>query len=204
MIVIDEAAEMTKEMWTYLDTVVKGKVMRKTYLNTKSGLRKGLLAVAEMLETKALVHTDTMPDLGDNPPKPNQLNFNLEVTALTNYNCGTVACIGGWCWLLNKETPDSKAENGTIVYDYSATERAEHFVHRASDQDNNLRDLFYPPFEMFAEEAAKNGSEDWKFWDDMEDYRKVTPEQAAKAIRNYLKDGNSDWRSVMQQKEMGV
>ena len=27
MIVIDEAAEMTKEMWAYLDTVVKGKVM---------------------------------------------------------------------------------------------------------------------------------------------------------------------------------
>jgi hypothetical protein len=27
MIVIDDAAEMTKEMWAYLDTVVKGKVM---------------------------------------------------------------------------------------------------------------------------------------------------------------------------------
>ena len=59
-------------------------------------------------------------------------------------------------------------------------------------------------FILKQKEAEKNGSEDWKFWDDMEDYRKVTPEQAAKAIRNYLKDGNSDWRSVMQQKEMGV
>ena len=27
MIVIDDVAEMTKEMWAYLDTVVKGKVM---------------------------------------------------------------------------------------------------------------------------------------------------------------------------------
>ena len=27
MVVIDDVAEMTKEMWAYLDTVVKGKVM---------------------------------------------------------------------------------------------------------------------------------------------------------------------------------
>ena len=30
----------------------------------------------------------------------NQKNFNLEVTANSDYDCGTVACIGGWCWLL--------------------------------------------------------------------------------------------------------
>ena len=33
MIVIDDSAEMTKEMWAYLDTVVKGKVMDETNPN---------------------------------------------------------------------------------------------------------------------------------------------------------------------------
>lgn len=173
--------------------------MRKgPYLNTKRGLRKGLLVVAEMLETKALIHTDAQTDTGDNPPKPNQRNFNLEVSAQTDYDCGTVACIGGWCWLLNKEMPDPRTDEGTIFYGDDAADRAEQFVHGARYQDKNLHELFYPPFGRYASEAEESGSDKWEFWNALDDtYVGVTAEQAAKAIRNYLKDGNPDWYSVM-------
>jgi hypothetical protein len=173
--------------------------MRKgPYLNTKGGLRKGLLVVAEMLETKALIHTDAQSDLGDNPPKPNQRNFNLEISAQTDYDCGTVACIGGWCWLLNKEMPVSTPVADQIFYSVDAADRANQFIHGAKYQDQNLHELFYPPFGSYAREAEESGSDKWQFWEDLDNsFSGVTTEQAAKAIRNYLKDGNPDWRSVM-------
>jgi hypothetical protein len=173
--------------------------MRKgPYLNTKGGLRKGLLVVAEMLETKALIHTDAQRDLGDNPPKPNQRNFNLEVSALTDYDCGTVACIGGWCWLLNKEMPDSTPVADQIFYSVDAADRAGQFVRGSEYQDRNLYELFYPPFGSYAREAEVSDYDKWQFWKDLDtSFSGVTTEQAAKAIRNYLKDGNPDWRSVM-------
>ena len=179
--------------------------MRKgPYLNTKRGLRKGLLVVAEMLETKALIHTDAQTDTGDNPPKPNQMNFNLQVTAQTDYDCGTVACIGGWCWLLNEEMPDPRTDEGTIFYGDDAADRAEQFVQDAEYQDKNLHELFYPPFQEYADAAdIDKNDENWLLWDDLVDnYNKVTAEQAAKAIRNYLKDGNPDWHSVMTEGEV--
>ena len=173
-------------------------------LNTKYGLRKGLLVVAEMLETKALIYTDPQTDFGDNPPKPKQMNFNLQVPAVSDYDCGTVACIGGWCWLLNKEIPKSKGEEGTILYSLNAAGRAEQFVQDARYQDQNLHKLFYPPFQEYADAADKDkNDENWLLWDSLVDaYDKVTAEQAAKAIRNYLKDGNPDWHSVMTEGEV--
>jgi hypothetical protein len=168
-------------------------------LNTKYGLRKGLLVVAEMLESQIIIHTDAQTKFGDNPPKLNQMNFNLQVPAVSNYDCGTVACIGGWCWLLNKEKPRNYATEGPIVYGDVATGRAGQFVYGAKYQDKNLHELFYPPFQEYADAADKDkNDENWLLWDSLVDaYDKVTAEQAAKAIRNYLKDGNPDWYSVM-------
>jgi hypothetical protein len=179
-------------------------------LDTKEGLRKGLLVVAEMLETKAIIHTDPRTKSGDNPPKPNQMNFNLQVPAVSDYDCGTVACIGGWCWLLNKEKPENYATGGPIVYHPDATERAYDFVNSTEEEafmpvkDIGLHHLFYPPFQEYADAADKDkNDENWLLWDDLVDnYNKVTAEQAAKAIRNYLKDGNPDWHSVMTEGEV--
>ena len=165
-------------------------------LDTKKGLRKALLAVAEMLEANELIHTNRgngVVDVGIEP-QPNQKNFNLEVSANSDYNCGTVACIGGWCWLLNKEEPVA-TEDGSIIYDDNAIERADYYVH---SQQGKLEELFYPPFELFFAEA-ESGSEDEDFWRGLSDsFAKVTPAQAAKAIRNFLKNGDADWFSVMK------
>ena len=173
-------------------------------LDTKEGLQKALLAVAEMLETNELVHTksnfawyntfiDVVPEI-DAPSKPHQRNFNLEVSANSDYNCGTVACIGGWCWLLNKEEPVA-TEDGSIIYDDNAIERADWYV---NSQRGKLEELFYPPFsEYFAD--AEIGSEDEDFWRAFsETYKTVTPAQTAKAIRNFVKNGDADWFSVMK------
>ena len=169
-------------------------------IDTKKGLKEALLAVAEMLETKAIIHTDPRTNFGDNPPKPNQMNFNLQVTAHTDYDCGTVACIGGWCWLLNKEMPDPRTDEGTIFYGDDAVDRAEQFVQDAEYQDKNLHELFYPPFQEYADAADKDkNGESWLLWDGLVDsYNKVTAEQAAKAIRNFVKKGDADWFSVMK------
>lgn len=155
-----------------------------------------LLAVAEMLEANELVHTSSSSGFSDIgiEPQPNQKNFNLEVIADSNYDCGTVACIGGWCWLLNKEEPVA-TENGLIFYDDNALERADWYV---SSQRGKLKELFYPPFsEYFAN--AESGSEDEDFWRGLSDsFKTVTPAQAGKAIRNFLKNGDADWFSVMK------
>ncbi len=131
-------------------------------LDTKEGLRKALLAVAEMLEANELVHAksnvarwNTVVTEIDVPSKPHQRNFNLEVSAHSNYNCGTVACIGGWCWLLNKEEP-VVTEDGSIIYDEYSIERADYYVH---SQREKLNELFYPPFGRYFADA-ESGSED--------------------------------------------
>ena len=173
-------------------------------LDTKEGLQKALLAVAEMLETNELVHTksnfawyntfiDVVPEI-DAPSKPHQRNFNLEVSANSDYNCGTVACIGGWCWLMNKEEPVT-TEDGSIIYGEDSIERADYYVH---SQRGKLNELFYPPFGRYFADA-ESGSEDEDFWRVLSDsYISVTPAQAAKAIRNFLKNGDADWFSVMK------
>lgn len=165
-------------------------------LNTKKGLRKALLAVAEMLEANEFVHADSVNGLIDIgiKPQPHQRNFNLEVSADSGYDCGTVACIGGWCWFLNKEEPVA-TEDGSIIYDDNAIGRALDFV---NSQRGKLEELFYPPFsEYFAD--AEIGSEDEDFWRVLSDtYKTVTPAQAAKAIRNFVKNGDADWFSVMK------
>ena len=165
-------------------------------IEIKKGLKTALLAVAEMLEANELVHTSSSSGFSDIgiEPKPNQKNFNLEVTANSDYDCGTVACIGGWCWLLNKEEPVA-TENGLIFYDDNATNRAIDFV---SSRQGKLEELFYPPFELFAADAGED-SEEGDFWRELSNsYKKVTPAQAAKAIRNFVENGDADWFSVMK------
>ena len=165
-------------------------------LDTKKGLRKALLAVAEMLEANEIVHTNRrngVVDVGIEP-QPDQRNFNLEVSANSDYNCGTVACIGGWCWLMNKEEPVT-TEDGSIIYGEDSIERADYYVH---SQRGKLNELFYPPFSRYFADS-EDGSEDEEFWRVLSDcYTSVTPAQAAKAIRNFLKNGDADWFSVMK------
>ena len=60
MVVIDDVAEMTKEMWAYLDTVVKGKVMdivddlrKDPYEEERQYKREARLELGNMLDKAA-------------------------------------------------------------------------------------------------------------------------------------------------------
>jgi hypothetical protein len=89
--------------------------------------------------------------------------------------CGTVACIGGWIWLLNKEQPTDNGE-----YTRYAHARASDFVSAVCPTDSchsDLYDLFYP------KEVAR--------------WSNISPKEAAKAIRNYLTVGSPNWAEVV-------
>lgn len=89
--------------------------------------------------------------------------------------CGTVACIGGWIWLLNKEQPTDNGE-----YTPDAHERATDFVSAVCPTDSchsDLYDLFYPKNVMR--------------------WSNISPQEAAKAIRNYLTVGSPNWTKVV-------
>jgi hypothetical protein len=95
-------------------------------------------------------------------------------------HCGTVACIGGWIWLLNKEEP---LDNGEYAPD--AHERATEFVSEPDPDDpDKLYHLFYP------KEVAN--------WSD------IAPKEAAAAIRNYIADGDPQWESVVDRENLVV
>ena len=87
--------------------------------------------------------------------------------------CGTVACIGGWIWLLNKEQPTDNGE-----YTKYAHERASDFVNSTYPAETGeLYDLFYPKNVMR--------------------WSNISPKEAAKAIRNYLTVGSPNWKEVV-------
>jgi hypothetical protein len=88
-------------------------------------------------------------------------------------HCGTVACIGGWLWLLSKESP---SENGE--YPAEAHIRATEFVNDAKPSDeSNLYELFYP------RRVAR--------------WSEISPKEAAAAIRNYITIGHPQWHMVV-------
>jgi len=88
-------------------------------------------------------------------------------------HCGTVACIGGWIWLLNKEQPNDNGE-----YSAEAISRAVDFVGEPEPDDpDKLYYLFYP--------------REVRWWSD------ISPKEAAAAIRNYLAHGDPMWDYVV-------
>ena len=101
--------------------------------------------------------------------------FNINATC-NGSECGTVACIGGWAWLLARAKPLPAHPS---AYDPCDLARAAEFV-RATDctsgyVDIELHRLFYPP------------TESW-LW--------ITTSHAVQAIDNYLATGNADWARI--------
>ena len=96
--------------------------------------------------------------------------FNMNHGAVS-YDCGTVACIGGWCKL--------REENAVM------TELTPQQINRANmyvgDIEGPLRDLYYP------------------FYDDREsvNYESINTVQAKEAIVNFLNTGNPKWESIL-------
>lgn len=156
--------------------------MKKEFKTTEE-IKAALSKVADMLEQEVFTHGSKKSFYQND--FVGKYNFNQEISAASNYDCGTVACIGGWCWLLANEKPIQETDTN-VKYRQAAVDRASHFVwgHNDSDRAEGLHELFYPPFEHI------DGLEDVLFDD-------VTPQQAAKAIRNYIESDNPDWEKVM-------
>ena len=94
-------------------------------------------------------------------------------------------------------------EDGKIIYDEGAIERADEFVEESSNEDgDSLHDLFYPPFRNISLRLFEEGDfENSEAFETIE-FENVTPRAAAKAIRNYLKSGDPDWESIMKEQEL--
>ena len=154
--------------------------MKKEFKTTEE-IKAALSKVADMLEQEVFTH-GTKESFYHNHVV-GKYNFNQEISADSNYDCGTVACIGGWCWLLTNEKPDEET-NTIIKYDKEALDRASKFVYGKHPSfyfySDGLHKLFYPPFEQ---------------------YDDVTPQQAVKAIRNYIEFDAPNWEKVMAEGE---
>ncbi len=156
--------------------------MKKEFKTTEE-IKVALSRVADMMEQEVFIHQRRGSLRAGQAGS--KYNFSMNITADNKYDCGTVACIGGWCWLLNNEKPIE--EDGTIIkYRKAAIGRAGRFVDGYDDLDRpaGLDELFYPSFEHI------DGLEHLQYGD-------VTTKQAAKAIRNYIEFDAPDWGNVM-------
>lgn len=104
--------------------------------------------------------------------------FNLDYSA-KEFDCGTVACIGGWCKL-----NQLGYEFGTVISPDNMMD-AHDYVYAARGE---LKELFFP------------------FTDDDNtdiDYAKVTPLDARQAVMNYLTTGKANWSSIVSEETHG-
>ena len=155
----------------------------KNNLNTTEEIKTALSKVAEMMEQEVFTH-GTKESFYHNHAD-SKYNFNQGISASVKHDCGTVACIGGWCWLLNNEEPIQETDTN-VKYCEDAIERADNFVEGdyCPRRPEGLHKLFYPFFDEI------DGLEHLQ-------YKDVTPKHAAKAIRNYIESDNPDWKNVM-------
>lgn len=112
-------------------------------------LRKTLV----LLETGKLVH---VPSSSDGDARAHFTgHFNM-CNWSAKHDCGTIACIGGTAELIGNVS----------------------FGHIYNHPDENLKDLFLPPFS-----GAK--------------WSAITPTQAATALRSYLTTGDAKWHEAV-------
>lgn len=159
----------------------------KNNLKTTEEIKAALSKVADMMEQEVFIHQNR--DALRGGQAGSKYNFNMGITADNKYDCGTVACIGGWCWLLTNEMPIKETDT-IIKYHKDAFERADEFVESDyhPDRSAGLEELFYPPFKHI------DGLEHFG-------YKDVTTKQAAKAIRNYIEFDAPDWGNVMAEEK---
>lgn len=112
---------------------------------------------------------------------PRRFNFNMAYSGREAYNCGTIACIGGWAYIIMNGTRD---HDGTYKYDNKAVSD---FVYRPPTPQ--LRDLFFP--------GSQNGRDEVNWGVNKYNYKTITPEQAVKAIDNYLNTGDANWQEIL-------
>lgn len=120
-----------------------------------------LAAVREWLRTEAR-HS---PVESDN--RRGQRFFDMSLTCSDTYECGTIACIGGYAWL--HENPGDFEGANLYVFQFDEGEPR---------HDEPLGHLFYPR-DIRVGCAA------------------ITPAHAIMAIDHYLANGVTPWREIM-------
>ena len=103
--------------------------------------------------------------------------FSMNVRCV-KYECGSVACIGGWVWCCMYNDAIVK-KNGLFLLTRWQAERADHYVDRLSFDRTPLADLYFPPIKTA-------------------NYDKITSEQAATAIDNFPEIGTPDWEVILE------
>lgn len=106
-------------------------------------------------------------------------NYNVDVTVKgfnlgywfqhTDSDCGSIGCIGGWAeWV--------DARERKVRWEWHGLFPMEMFNKYCDEFHEGLNSLMYP---------------------DIAEYDEVTPQQAAKAVQNYLTTGYPDWEEII-------
>lgn len=113
-------------------------------------------------------------------PAPHEHEFNMAVVCRQN-ECGTVGCIGGTMGIVLGLYPmeyvaANNSRMGRLAYPPGL------FENHPTRRSAALHDLFFPP-EKYA-------------------YSTITPQQAVKAINNWLKTGKPMWAKVLTKRNV--
>jgi len=130
---------------------------------------KNLLIVKSLLDSERLTYYYEETD--------SPFRFNMNTTSSGDeYECGSVACIGGWVSFFmqgNKFTKESIMKIDHVI--------ADNYVLKS--RSTSLERLYFP--------ELKNNTEDADF------YQAITPGEASQAIQNFLETGDPDWDSIL-------
>lgn len=125
----------------------------------------GLLAVVDLLKKDAVHATE---EVMESETKLTQPLFNMDYCA-HKYDCGTVACIGGWTYILHNALDHEMLSNADVsaILDYV----------EPGGVTGKLFDLYYPSAVL--------------------DYSAITIDHALEAIDNFLTTGKPNWLQIV-------
>lgn len=158
-------------------------------LNLTDSQYDALKRVRYGLATGLLIHVENYDEHGEEPDgygTDPRFAFNMGVSGKTTPGCGTVACIGGWVYVLENWIKDPK----TRIYSPPPGSKIEDEELRQAEfvtcpGNDALKSLFFPP------DYVDHHSIEWVEW------AEITAKMAVEAIDNYLNTGDPDWRSVL-------
>jgi len=136
---------------------------------------KNLLIVKSLLDSGSLTYYYEETD--------SPFRFDMNTTSSGNeYECGSVACIGGWVSFFmqgNKFSKESIMKIDHVI--------ADNYVNM--DKSPPLEKLYFPELEDY----------------DINDfYEAITPVEASQAIQNFLETGNPKWDSVLDEETLEI
>lgn len=149
-------------------------VMTAEQLNITQKEYDGLLWVRDLLKSKKLVYIDD----DEFPEGRNAFNMSL---GHKRYECGSVACVGGWVWVhmnLDKVVQSGGPEFGFYEVTEWQASNAHDYVYNPTS--GRLSDLYFPPSHI--------------------NYESITAEQAVEAIDNFLRSGEPDWEGIWEER----